>query len=118
MGRGAGATGRTATIAACMAFASCISGCSEFSHFGEVSDRLGAGGVAYAMIEQQQPGGAWKRIGRTDGKGAWNIFKHDIRGGGRIRIRKEGYRSVVLTEQDFLQQNLILMAPEDSGEVR
>lgn len=62
-------------------------------------------------IEQQQSDGVWKTIGHSDGKGAWNIFKAQIKGGGRVRLSKPGYATIVMDESDFLSQNVIMMAP-------
>jgi hypothetical protein len=92
------------------------SGCTEFSHFGAVYDREASGSINGVIIEQQRPGGAWARIGETDGKGAWNIFKHKISGGLPIRLRKPGYETVVMNENEFLQQSQILMTPSAEGQ--
>ena len=90
-------------------------GCTEFSHFGQISDRESTWAVYGVQIAQQQPDGHWKRIGQTDGTGRWNIFKSLITGGGNIRLSKPGYRTLIMSESDFLQQNLILM--ESTGEL-
>lgn len=98
----------------CMASA-CAVGCSEFSHFGQVSDRETSSSVNNVLIEQKRSG-AWKRIGHTDGKGAWNIFKHEIHGGGQIRLSKPGYRPLVMEESEFLSQSVILLAPTQDAD--
>jgi hypothetical protein len=86
-------------------------GCMEFSHFGQVSDREGAFAVNDVKIEQQEAGGRWRTIGETDGKGKWNILKMQIKGGGRIRMSKPGYQTLILNESEFLQQDNIVMSP-------
>jgi hypothetical protein len=86
-------------------------GCMEFTHFGQVSDREAAWSVGGVLIEQMQSDGSWKQLGRTDGKGKYAIFKHLIKGGGRIRLSKAGYQPVVMSEGDFLQQTNILLSP-------
>lgn len=86
-------------------------GCSEFSHFGQISNRQTSAPVNDVRIEQRQPDGRWKSIGRTDGKGAWNIFKHEIHGSGLIRLSKPGFAPMVMEESDFLSQNVILLQP-------
>ncbi len=88
-----------------------LSGCMEFSHFGQVSDREGAFSVNNVKIEQHGPEGGWRVIGYTDGKGKWNIFKINIKGGGRIRLSKPGYQTLILNESEFLQQDNIVMSP-------
>lgn len=97
------------------AAAGLFSGCSEFSHFGQINNRETSRSVNDVTIEQQQEEGGWKEIGRTDGKGAWNIFKMQIKPGRRIRLSKPGYESLVLEESDFLSQSVILLTP--SGEM-
>jgi len=86
-----------------------VSGCTEFSHFGHISDGESAQPVYGVLISQRQTDGAWKRIGQTDGTGRWNIFKSRISGGGDIRLSKPGYRTKRMLESEFLQEHLILM---------
>jgi len=88
----------------------------EFSHFGQISDREGAFSINDVKIEQQKPGGGWRVLGTTDGKGKWNIFKAQIKDGGRIRLSKPGYETLVMYENEFLQQNNIILTP--TGESR
>ena len=89
-------------------------GCSELVHFGQVSDRDSAWEIGDVKIEQQHNDGTWQQLGRTDGKGRFSILKSEIRGGGRIRISKPGYHTVVMAENEFLQQNNILIVPSDT----
>lgn len=103
-------------IVAGLAATGWLAGCTEFSHFGQISDRESAFSINDVKIEQQKPGGAWKVIGYTDGKGKWNIFKMHIGGGGKIRFSKPGYETLVMYESEFLQQTNILMTP--TGESR
>lgn len=93
-----------------------VSGCTEFSHFGQVSNRMTSAPVNDVKIEQQQEDGSWKTIGYSDGKGAWNIFKMQISGGGRVRMTKAGYAPHVMDESDFLSQHVILMTPIEEEE--
>lgn len=88
-----------------------VGGCTEFSHFGQVSDRQTSSSVNNVRIEQKEPNGNWRLIGHTDGKGAWNIFKHEIHGNGQIRLSKPGYRPLIMEESEFLSQNVILLSP-------
>lgn len=92
-----------------------FTGCTEFSHFGQVSDRQGTFPVNDVVISQQQNDGSWKRIGNTDGKGKWNILKAQISGGGRVRMEKQGYHTLTMSESEFLQQNNILMQASDTS---
>ncbi|HWL95296.1 MAG TPA: hypothetical protein VNT79_17380, partial [Phycisphaerae bacterium] len=80
-------------------------GCTEFTHFGQVSDRQGTWPVNDVRISQQQGDGQWRPIGTTDGKGKWNIQKAAIGAGGRVKFEKPGYQTVVLSESEFLQQS-------------
>ena len=66
-------------------------------------------------IEQQAPDGNWRTLGHTDGNGKWWILKDKIKGGGRIRLSKTGYYTLVLGENEFLQGSSFLMVPS-SGE--
>lgn len=84
-------------------------GCTEFSHFGQISDRESAQAIYGVDISQHQADGAWKRVGQTDGTGRWNIFKRRISGGGDIRLSKPGYRTRTMLESTFLQEHNILM---------
>lgn len=88
-------------------------GCVEFSHFGQINNRETSASVNGVTIEQQQDGGDWKVIGRTDGKGAWNIFKAKIQPGKRVRLSKPGYETMVMEESDFLSQNVIMLTPSN-----
>ena len=90
-------------------------GCTEYAHFGQVSDREGSFPVNGVTISQQNNDGTWREVGTTDGKGRWNILKAKIKGGGRIRLQKSGYHSLVVGESDFLQQHNILLESSDSG---
>ncbi len=97
-------------------FTTALGGCTEFNHWGHVSDREGSFGINAVEISQQQPDGDWKVLGKSDGKGRWDILKHQITGGGNVRLRKQGYETLILPESDFLQQNVILMqATGDAG---
>lgn len=90
-------------------------GCTEFVHWGHVDDRDGVGGVNGVEISQKLSGGRWRRLGETDGKGKWSIFKSEIHGGGEIRLRKPGYKTLILPESQFLQKGLILMQSIDGS---
>lgn len=93
-----------------------MSGCTELNHWGHVSDREQSYAVNNVEISQQQPDGQWKKLGVSDGKGRWDIMKHTISGGGKIRLRKPGYETLIMNESDFLQQHVILMqATGDAG---
>jgi len=103
------ATGAPAVLCFC-------SGCQELVHMGQISDQESSWSIGGATIEQQQPDGAWKRLGETDGNGRWWIMKKDLQSGGRIRVMKPGYYPRVLPESDFMQEHNILMIPSgDSG---
>ncbi len=84
-------------------------------HWGHIRDREGTFAVGGVEIAQQQAGGGWKLLGRTDGKGRWEIFKHQISGGGQIRISKTGYRTMFLSESEFQQLTQILLQATDEG---
>lgn len=100
-------------LAACSVIALCA-GCVEFAHFAQISDREGTWPVNAVEISQKQPNGRWKLIGKSDGKGKINIFKHLISGGGQIRLQKPGYRTIYFSESEFLQSHNILMQAIDS----
>ncbi len=85
------------------------SGCTEFSHFGQISDRESTRAIYGVLISQHQSDGTWKRVGETDGTGRWNIFKRRISGGGDIRLSKPGYQTKMMLESTFLQEHNILM---------
>lgn len=106
---------RATALILSMGVAGLAGGCSEFSHFGQINNRETSRSVNDVKIEQQQEGGGWKEIGRSDGKGAWNIFKMQIEPGRRIRLSKPGYETLVMEESDFLSQSVILLTP--SGEM-
>lgn len=91
-------------------------GCTEFSHFGQVSNRMTSAPVNDVKMEQQKSDGKWKTIGYSDGKGAWNILKMQVSGGGPVRLTKPGYAPLVMDESEFLSQNVILLTPtEEQG---
>lgn len=92
-----------------------VTGCVEFNHFGQISDRQGTWPVNDVIISQQQSDGSWKRIGSSDGKGKWNILKANIKGGGRIKLEKPGYYTLNMSESEFLQQNNILLEASDDS---
>lgn len=119
--RRTGFTSRRAGWQAGLFFTFCVfigvaaPGCTEFAHFGQVSDREGSFPVNGVSIWQQENDGSWREIGSTDGKGKWNILKSRIKGGGRIKMQKAGYQTLIMGESDFLQQNSILIQATDSG---
>lgn len=78
---------------------------------GQISDREGGFAVNNVLIEQQQPGGQWKKLGNTDGNGRWWIIKDTVSGGGKIRLSKPGYHTQLMSESEFLQQMNIVMVP-------
>ncbi len=85
-------------------------GCAEFVHWGHISDKEGTWGINDVAISQKQDDGSWKRIGGTDGKGRWEVFKQKIKGGGAVRLRKRGYYTITMSEAEFLQRHMILMS--------
>lgn len=91
--------------------------CVEFVHWGHISDRENTWGINAVTIEQKQADGSWRQIGETDGKGRWEVFKKDVKGGGTIRIRKGGYYTIEMPEAEFLQKHMILMQETGSGEL-
>ena len=91
--------------------------CVEFVHWGHISDRENTWGINGVQIEQKQPDGSWRKIGETDGKGRWEVFKKDVHGGGTIRVSKRGYYTIEMTEAEFMQKNMILMQETGSGDV-
>jgi len=92
-----------------------LGGCVEFVHWGHISDQEGTWGIGGVDIAQHQPDGSWKRIGGSDGKGRWEVFKYKVSGGGRIRLRKRGYLTRIFSEGEFLQQHMILMQATQEG---
>ncbi|MFQ5411551.1 MAG: hypothetical protein ACE5EC_04615 [Phycisphaerae bacterium] len=93
-----------------------LGGCVEFVHWGHISDQDGTWGIGGVSISQQQPDGSWTHIGGTDGKGRWEVFKHKVSGGGRIRLRKRGYYTRLFSESEFLQRHMILMKASREGD--
>ncbi len=89
-------------------------GCTEFVHWGHVSDRDNTWGVGNVEIAQQQSDGGWRVIGGSDGKGRYEVFKSRVEGGGKIRMRKTGYYDVVMEEAEFLQTHQVLMQSGDN----
>jgi hypothetical protein len=110
-------TSRMALLAATtfFMFIPLFSGCTEFSHFGQISDRQGTFPVNDVTISQQQNDGTWKRIGNSDGNGKWNILKGKIEGGGRVKLTKPGYHMLNMSEAEFLQQHNILMESSEES---
>ncbi|MCB9852995.1 MAG: hypothetical protein H6819_07860 [Phycisphaerales bacterium] len=93
--------------------------CTEFVHWGHISDRENSWGINGVEIAQKQPSGKWEIIGGSDGKGRWEVFKNRIKGGGTIRVSKPGYYTIEMSEAEFLQKHVILMQStggEDSDE--
>ncbi|MBI5762430.1 MAG: hypothetical protein HZA51_02765 [Planctomycetes bacterium] len=88
-----------------------VPACQEYVHMGQISDREGAFSINNVRIEQQQTDGSWKNLGSTDGNGRWWIIKEKINGGGRIRLSKNGYYTIMMGESEFLQQYNIVLAP-------
>lgn len=84
-------------------------GCVELVHWGHISDRENSWAVNNVTISQHQADGTWKKIGTSDGKGRWEVFKENIKGGGRIKVEKDGYYTQVMPESEFLQKHVILM---------
>ena len=89
-----------------------LSGCNEFVHMGQISDRESGFAINDARIEQRQDDGGWKRLGdNTDGNGKWWIMKDRIKGGGDIRITKPGYYPMRLAESEFIASVNLMMIP-------
>ncbi len=101
------------TITACILLAAVIfvPACQEWVHMGQISDREGAFSINNVRFEQQQSDGTWKYLGNTDGNGRWWIMKEKIKGGGGIRLSKNGYYTITMGESEFLQQYNIVLAP-------
>lgn len=93
-----------------------LSGCGELVHMGQISDRESAFAVNGVEIEQQQPDGSWKELGTTDGRGRWWILKDQIKPGRPVRLKKRGYRTEVMSDSEFMQQNNMIMMPEPHGD--
>lgn len=88
-----------------------VVGCTEFSYFGRVVDADSTMVISGVEVSQQQPEGNWKTISKSDGKGKLNIFKSKFSGGRSIRLRKRGYRTLKMLENQFLQETQHLMQP-------
>ena len=83
--------------------------CTEFVHWGHISDRENSWGINAVEIAQKQASGGWKVIGSSDGHGRWEVYKNRIKGGGTIRVSKRGYYAVEMSEAEFLQKHVILL---------
>lgn len=99
-----------ATRLALLTLALAAPGCSELVHEGVISDRETSRPIPTARIEQMR-GGEWRELGETDGRGRWWIMKHDIKGGGRIKLSKPGYYADTLPESEFLGGQSFLLVP-------
>ncbi len=84
------------------------SGCTEFNHFAHVNDLYG-NAIHSVEIHQQQAEGEWKLVAHTDGKGKMNILKSKFSGGGPVRIRKRGYRTIIMSESRFFKTTMVIM---------
>src|SRR5262245_36172772 len=91
-------------------------GCNEFVHMGRINDREYASAVGGVKIEQQQDDGSWRRLGETDGSGKWWIMRSDYKGGGRIRLSKQGYGTQIMSDNEFMQASSLMMVPTRSDE--
>ncbi len=83
-------------------------GCTEFSHFGGISDQDG-NSIHGVEIHQQGAESEWRLVGHSDGKGNLNIFKSKFSGGGKVRLRKRGYRTILMSESRFFKSPMIIM---------
>jgi hypothetical protein len=92
-----------------------LTGCQEFVHMGQISDRDSSRSIGSASIEQKQSDGSWKLLDQTDGNGRWWIMKSEVGGGGRIRISKPGYYPKVIPENEFMQEHSLLLVPSGAG---
>lgn len=90
-------------------------GCTEFSHFGNVTDLYG-NPIHGVEIHQQQAEGEWKLVAHSDGKGKMNIFKSNFSGGGVVRLRKRGYRTITMTESKFFKTAMVIMPATGESE--
>lgn len=110
---------RAATALLSIVMLALAGGCVELVHWGHISDRENSWGINNVTISQQQDDGSWRRIGTSDGKGRWEVFKENIKGGGRIKVEKDGYYPILMPEAEFLQKHVILMQSsggDDSGD--
>ena len=82
---------------------------------GQVSDREGAFCIGGVKIEQSQSDGSWNQLGTTDGNGRWWIIKEKMKGGGKVRMSKQGYYPIVMSDSEFLQQVNLVMTPTDNA---
>lgn len=99
-----------------MLFAGTQVACTEFVHWGHISDRENSWGINAVEIAQKQPEGNWKVIGSSDGKGRWEVYKNRIEGGGKIRVSKRGYYTIEMSEAEFLQKHVILMQATEGSD--
>jgi len=83
-------------------------GCTEFSHFGHINDLYG-NSIHAVEIHQQGSDGEWRFVAHSDGKGKMNIFKSKFSGGGKVRLRKRGYRTILMSESRFFKSPMIIM---------
>jgi hypothetical protein len=90
-------------------------GCTEFSHFGHIND-LDGNSIHSVEIHQQGSEGEWRLVGRSDGKGKMNIFKSKFSGGGKVRLRKRGYRTILMSESRFFKSPMIIMPETGDGD--
>jgi hypothetical protein len=107
---------RIAILAFVLAIGGMQLACVEFVHWGHISDRENSWGINDVEIAQKQPSGSWKIIGRSDGKGRWEVYKNKIKGGGMVRISKRGYYAIEMSEAEFLQKHMILMQSTGDSE--
>lgn len=102
---------RTLLIVSLFACLPLSGGCSELTAEGHISDRETSAPVPDVEILQSKSGSEWRRLGRTDGRGAYWILKSEIKGGGRIRFKKPGYYPLDLVDSEFLGSRSHLITP-------
>lgn len=98
-------------VVVCLVLATGLAGgCSEFVLEGIVSDRETARPISDVSISQRCAE-TWKELGETDGRGRYWILKTDVRGGGKIRLAKPGYRPTELLESEFMTGQSFILVP-------
>lgn len=86
-------------------------GCAEMVAEGHISDRDTSSPVQNVEVLASRDGQAWKKLGTTDGRGAFWILKSTIPSNSKIRLKKAGYFPLDMTDSDFVNSRSHLITP-------
>ncbi|MCK6485721.1 MAG: hypothetical protein HUU22_19285 [Phycisphaerae bacterium] len=86
-------------------------GCAEMVAEGHISDRDTSSPVQNVEVLASRDGQAWKKLGTTDGRGAFWILKSTIPANSKIRLKKSGYYPLDMNDSEFVNSRSHLITP-------